>query len=344
MSNIEYRPEIDGPVYEALAEFLPVRVFDSHIHTGLPQHIVALSDERKKSKLGFFLDVALEFGCNAYEIAQEVRTTLFPEQMMEGLYFGFPFRETDLDANNAYVAGLIEDHGVQGLYMPRPDSTRDELEHALDAGFIGFKPYLDLVTDKSFAEMRLADYVPPALWEVTNDRGAILLIHLGRPGRLYDRYDIEDLSGACRRHPAAKVIMAHIGRPYIPSMIRDGIPEPYKALPNLWFDVCPICESGVLEVAIREVGPQRLLFATDSPVTYMRGRLGEWNGDRKFFSDMDFPWNTEREPAEKETRYTFFVYEQLLGLKKAAHATRLSSGDVEDILYNNAKALTSEAG
>lgn len=341
MLHVEYRPQIDGPIYEELAEFLPQRVFDSHIHTGLPEHIVALSDERKASKLGFFLDVALVFECNAYEFAQGVRATLFPEQRIEGLYFGYPFRETDLDANNAYVACLIRDRGVQGLYMPRPDSSREELDRAFDSGFIGFKPYPDLVTDKGFAEMRLADYVPPVLWEVAHDRGAIILIHLSRPGRLYDPYDIQDMSEACLRYPNARVIMAHIGRPYIPSMIRDGIPAPYKALRNLWFDICPICESGVLEVAIREVGPQRLLFGTDSPVTTMRGRLGEWQGDRKFFSDMDFPWNTAREPAEKEAQYTFFVYEQLLGLKKAAQATHLSRAGIEDIMYNNAKELTS---
>jgi predicted TIM-barrel fold metal-dependent hydrolase len=340
--RLDYKREIDAPIYSELMDFLPERILDSHIHTALPEHISVMTEERKVSKLGFFLDVSAVFGYNPYEFAWEVRKTLFPNQSFEGFLFGYPFPETDLDANNAYLAELIQEHGVYGLYMPRPDAERDEIERALDAGFIGFKPYPDLVPDKTFAEIRVGDYIPTALWEAAHERGAIVLVHLGRPGRLYDPYDVQDMSAACRRYPKAKVIIAHIGRPYIPSMIQDGIPESYKELPNLWFDICPICESGVLEVAIREVGPGRLLFGSDSPVTYMRGRLGEWKGNRKFFSDMDFPWNVDREPPEKEARYTFFIYEQLLGLKKAAEATGLSRAGVEDILYNNAKTLASK--
>jgi hypothetical protein len=341
-TRIEYRPDVDGPVYQHLAGFLPDKIFDSHIHSALAEHVQGMSEDRKASKLGFFLDVAAAFEYNHFEFAQQARTTLFPDQGVEGLFFGFPFPETDLDANNAYVLGLIHKHGVPGLYMARPDAGRNELENAVEAGAAGFKPYPDLVPDKTFAQIRLADYIPEALWEVAHDAKAIVLVHLGRPGRLYDRYDIEDMTAACRRYTGARVIMAHIGRPYIPSMIRDGIPDRYKKLANLWFDICPICESGVLEIAIRELGAGRLLFGSDSPLTYMRGRLGEWNGDRKFFSDMDYPWNVERQSREEEARYTFFMYEQLLALQRAADSTGLSRAGIQEILYDNAKALVSE--
>ncbi|MCJ7736542.1 MAG: amidohydrolase [Anaerolineae bacterium] len=344
MYVLGFKPDVDGARYQELSTFLPDRIFDSHIHTGLPDHFSSMSPERQASKLGFFLDVASVFGYNSHCIAQEVRRTLFPAQETEGLFFGFPFRETDLKANNQYVERLIANDAAYGLYMPHPDSEREELEAALARGFVGFKPYLDLVIGKSFSEMRLVDYVPDTLWKVAHDHGVILLIHLGRPGRLYDPFDIEDMSAACRRYPNARVIMAHIGRPYIPSMIADGIPEPYRQLENLWFDICPICESGVLETAIREVGPGRRLFGTDSPVTYMHGRLGEWRGDRKFFSDMEFPWNTDRDSSAVESNYTFFVYEQLLGLKRAAETVGLTREHVKDILYNNAKALVSSVG
>jgi hypothetical protein len=340
-AEFDYQPEIDDRVYQELAEFLPGRIFDFHVHTALAEQIQPMSEERKASKLGFFLDVASIFEYNHYEFARQVRAELFPKQQVEGLFFGFPFPETDLDANNAYVLKLIQTHDVPGLYMARPGAGRDELESALEAGHVGFKPYPDLVVGKTFAQIRVPDYVPTALWEVAHDGGAIVLVHLGRPGRLYDRYDIEDMTAACRRYTKARVILAHIGRPYIPSMISDGIPGPYKGLTNLWFDISPICESGVLEVAIREVGPQRLIFGSDSPLTYMRGRLGERAGDRKFFSNLDFPWNTDREGPDSEARYTIFMYEQLLGLKRAAEANSLAASDVEDMMYTNARALLS---
>ena len=343
--QLDCREEIDRAIYEEeLADFLPEQIFDSHIHTALPQHITPLSPERRTSKLSFFADVAASFDFNPYEFVQEIWAKLLPRQRVEGLFFGYPFLETDLDANNTYVADLIEEQGVCGLYMPRPQADGEELVRALDDGhFIGYKPYPDFVPNKTFDEIRVADYVPAALWEIADERGAIVLVHLARPGRLYDPHDIQDMAAICQRYRQAMIIIAHIGRPYIPSMIKDGIPAEYKRAQNLWFDICPICESEVLETAIREVGPQRLLFATDSPITYMRGRLGEWKGQRKFFSASDFPWNVNREPKEKEDRYTFYIYEQLRALKKAAERTGLCRADVKDILYNNAKRLTMEA-
>ena len=337
---LDYREEIDRPIYEKeLKGFLPAKIFDSHVHTGLRHHIGPLTLERRRG-VAFSLDVCASFDYNPYEFSRQVYRRLYPEQEVEALYFGYPLREVDLEANNAYLAKLIQEHGIAALYMLRPDAQREELERAVEEKcFVGFKPYPDLVYGKTRLEIRIAHYISPAVWEVANERGLIILIHPNRPGRLYDYLDIKDLSAASARYRQARIIFAHIGRAYIPSMIVAGIPEEYKRAENIWFDICPICESEVLARAIEDLGAKRLLFGTDSPITYMRGRLGELRGERKFFTNADYVWNVERESAEKEAGYTFYQYEQLRALKRAAEKLGLSRSDVEDIMYNSAKQL-----
>ncbi len=340
---LDYRPEIDGPIYDELRSFLPSRIFDSHVHCGLPCHIAPLTPERRKG-VGFYLDACATYGYNPYEVSRKAYSRLYPEQQVEALYFGYPFQEADLDRNNAYLASLIEERGVAALYVARPQAQRGELEEALTRGFLGLKPYPDLVPGKTALEIRIGDYISPAMWEVANAHGAIVLVHPNRPGRLYDYLDVKDLLAASRRYPRAKIVVAHLARAYIPSLIVGGIPEEYRQAPNIWFDLCPICDAEVLARAIADLGPTRLLFGTDAPFTYMRGRLGAFRGERKFYTSGAYPWNTEREPAEVEAGYTFYQYEQLRALKAAAERLGLSRSDVQDILYGNARRLVEDAG
>ncbi len=336
---LDYRAEIDRPVYEELRGFLPARVFDAHVHCGLPEHVGELSPERRKG-VGFYLDACATYGYNPIELSRVAHATLYPEQRVEALYFGYPFREVDLDANNAYLARLIRERGVFALYLARPTAGRAELERAIaEQGFLGFKPYPDLVVGKSALEIRVGDYVSPAMWEVANAHGAIVLIHPNRPGRLYDYLDIKDIVAASNRYSRARVIVAHLARAYLPSLIVAGVPEEYREASNIWFDLCPVCDAEVLTRAIAGLGPKRLLFATDSPFTYMRGRLGECRGERKFFTSGGYAWNTDREPPRVEASYTFYHYEQLRALKAAAGRLGLARRDLEDMLYNNARQI-----
>ena len=112
--------------------------------------------ERRKG-VAFFADVCDSFGYNPYEFSRQVYRRLYPEQAVEALHFGYPFREADL-------AELIQEHSIAGLYMPRPDAQREELERAVgERGFLGFKPYPDLVYGKTRPEIRIGDCISPAV-------------------------------------------------------------------------------------------------------------------------------------------------------------------------------------
>ncbi len=76
----------------------------------------------------------------------------------------------------------------------------------------------------------------------------------------------------------------------------------------------------VLELALRLFGPDRLIYGTDNPVFYMRGRQ-QWEGTRYLNrTSHPFMFNKEREAPEVEAQYTLYMYEALLALKEACAA------------------------
>jgi predicted TIM-barrel fold metal-dependent hydrolase len=66
------------------------------------------------------------------------------------------------------------------------------------------------------------------------------------------------------RHPEARIIMAHIGGTWA---FRAGIAVA-KAHDNVWVDTSgwPMVAGGTMEIALRELGPSKLVFGTDYPL------------------------------------------------------------------------------
>ena len=113
---------------------------------------------------------------------------------------------------------------------------------------------------------------------------------------------------------------------------------------TLYHDFAMNLNADVLELALREVGPDRLLYGSDLPVCLMRG-VREYDGDAYInYSDGDYTWNTpdRRKPPEIEANYTFYLYEQLRSLKRAAARVGLGQSDVEKVMGLNARTLADE--
>ncbi len=66
------------------------------------------------------------------------------------------------------------------------------------------------------------------------------------------------------RHPEARIIMAHIGGTWA---FREGIAVS-RNHENVWVDTSgwPMVAGGIMEVALRELGPSKLLFGIDYPL------------------------------------------------------------------------------
>jgi hypothetical protein len=114
------------------------------------------------------------------------------------------------------------------------------------------------------------------------------------------------------------------------------------------FDIAANTNAWVFEQLIRAVGPKRILFGSDLPITRMRmrrtcrggtyvnlvprGLYGEVSGDKNM---------GELDGAEAE-KLTFFLYEEIDAFRRAAEATGLTARDVEDVFFGNAVKLLYE--
>jgi predicted TIM-barrel fold metal-dependent hydrolase len=142
------------------------------------------------------------------------------------------------------------------------------------------------------------------------------------------------------RYPNAKVIIAHVGRAYIPSDVGDAF-EVLKNTKNLYFDFSANTSAYAMAKMFEAVGTDRVMFGTDMPFTKMRMFRIEKNGTyvnvvpRGIYGDVS---NDSHMEESDDPNITTFVYEELLAVREAAIQLGLTREDIEKIFCKNAAA------
>lgn len=331
---------VDLPIFrEEFDGFLPPSIYDAHVHVALPEHVPAVPQEAIKDSWASEAPRHLSLAQLA-----EVQGQFFPGRTTRSLAFTMPTTYADLEAGNAYIASGIAAGSIDGLLVTRPEWPADRVRTLIrEGGFLGFKPYPGLVGSRSDDTVCIDDYFPPAHQEIADELGLIALIHLPRPERLRDPRNLAELHQLVARRPHIRVIVAHIGRSYTMSFAEPGLAA-LRDLPGLYHDFAMNLNPEVIELALREIGPGRLLYGSDLPVCLMRG-VREYDGDSYLnFSDGDYQWNTpdKRKSPEEEARYTLYIYEELRAFKQAAQSAGLSAAEVAAVMGGNAEGLVAE--
>jgi hypothetical protein len=114
----------DHEIYNRdIREKIPEKIIDFHVHLWKNQFI---SDELDPLKINtdpfFSFDMIDEFSLQDFK---KVSKTLFPEKQYNGLYFGAPFKEIDIDNNNQIIIEYALKDGVEGLFMPKASHNKD---------------------------------------------------------------------------------------------------------------------------------------------------------------------------------------------------------------------------
>ena len=263
---------------------------------------------------------------------------MFPGKEVTPVCFAISGRE-EVDDRNAYIAEELEQYkNVWGLVWTLPDWSKDELIQRVDGGgFSGIKPYVNMAKDIPEAEVTIFDYLPHGHLEAAEEQGWLVILHIPRKDRLADPDNIAQLKEISRTYPNIKLVIAHVGRAYCPRQGIVGIP-PLKDCENLLFDFSANSNQVVLELLIREVGPKRILFGSDMPITAMRAkRICEGDEYINYVRHADWEDSRTRRDIKAEESYTFFLYEQILAFKKAAVACDLTRSDIEDVFFNRSE-------
>jgi predicted TIM-barrel fold metal-dependent hydrolase len=336
------RTELDESFYrELLAPRLPERIFDAHVHVNLPEHLAQVPAER------WMTDWALESGHllpvdDAYRCAEE----LFPDSRYRIAGFPWPIKEADMEANNAYLAGKRREGLLAPFMTVRPEWEPDWIERLLvEGGFVGFKPYPDMVSGVKGAEISIFDFMPREHWRIADRHGKAVMLHLPRAQRIADPDNIGEIKEIRQRYPEVSIIIAHFGRSFCPYYLETGLKLLGTESKGLYFDTAAVINPATYDLAFSRIDPERILFGTDMPILLWHGRRTWTEREYRNLCREEFSWNRQHEPVETEARYTLFVYEQMKSILDAMDRHRFDAGCRRAVFWDNAdRILRTELG
>jgi len=336
----------DQQVYDQqLRDFLPRKIIDVHTHAWRDRDFGRPPRAAKKEQRTVSWP-ALVARDNSIEDLQETYRLMFPGKSVTPLIFTTVPRGNNLQRLNAYAAQCVRRQNVPALIWSDPRWSAEELERRILAGgFVGAKSYLTMAPPYlPTNEIRCLDFFPPHQLAVHNRHGWAVMLHIPREGRLQDPVNLHQMLEIEREYPRLKLIIAHVGRAYCDHDVGNAF-EVLAASKRMYFDFCANTNANVFAQLIRCVGPRRILFGSDLPITRMRMRRVT-SGDhyvnwvpKGLYGDVSGDKNMGEVTGAAAAKLTFFLYEQILAFRQAARRTGLTTSDITDVFYRNAARL-----
>lgn len=325
MNYVDQLSPGDRALASKAADFIPPEIYDIHVH---PYR------QRDYAPNAFgFLAAHEELGCAAHTGALR---RLLGERKIHGLYFGLPHATADRPAINDWVATEVRAHGTalsHALMLVSPADNPADVAAALRSGrFSGLKVYYCYSGQPDSMQAEVEDFVPEWMWEILNEVRGVLMLHLVRHRAIADSENQRSLRRLCRAYPQVRLVLAHIARSFAYRHAREGL-RAIADLDNAVVDTSAICEAEAFRAALEILGPQRVLWGSDFPVSEQRGRCVT-TGDRFFWLHPEFMVPEPRAEAERDS--TLVGIESLLSLREACEESGLTAGDLADIFRRNA--------
>jgi glutamate-1-semialdehyde 2,1-aminomutase len=309
---------------EAVDGFVPASVVDIHAHVMEPRSYAPTT-------LGEHLN-GRTIGPVEYRRAMEL--ILPGDRLKEALLFPFPARDHDRAAINHWLYDRIAAESVASSFRSRalaivaPGDDPAPLAAAMaDGRCAGLKPYHFYAWPGDTSQVGVEDFAPEWMWRLCDRHGAILMLHLMRDESVSDAGNREALLRLTAKYPGCQAVLAHVARSFNHRTSRG-----LRALvdrSNVWVDTSAITESESIRAAIELLGPGRVLYGSDYPISHLRGRcVTAGNQFHWFYAD-----------DTKPTAMTLVGIESLLALRTACTQAGLRSNDVQAIFRDNAYAL-----
>ena len=333
MTTIDYT-HADARIYrQELADFLPGKILDSHVHLLYPTDFpsdFAFEPTSIYTKFGSVF---------ALEDCRRWMATLLPEQTFSLNAFGHPGPEVNRDTSAAAVGKIVDHETCFGMALVGSDDTADALERRVrDNHLIGLKPYQSMVTTKPTTDVEVNDLLTDDQLALANDMHLAITFHIPGTQRLADDTNRAQMVALCRRWKNIRFIFAHIGRAYWLSNVEGHLTE-LADCPNAYFDTAMVNHNEVLAYTFNHFPRERLLFGTDIPVSLLRGKSVEINNQYAYVMAENYRIGTTIHDPHSTVRFTSFFYEQLRGIKRAAAAAHWSRRDVKNFFHTNAYNL-----
>ena len=328
-----------------MADWLPARIFDAHTHVNEPRFRVEETTEEMRRQY-WVSEVNEPTGAAN---AEQCYRTVFPGKEFSCLAFGHPSLDYDIDASNESLQQECVKRDWYSLAVTRPQWSAEKVSELISRpGVLGIKVYyalisLDPATRDKHIEASIFDFLPHHQLEVLNARRAWLTLHVPKADRLGHPDNIAEIKQLRKQYPDITVVIAHFGRSYTLPHAEESFPQ-LADDDGLYFDNCAVMNPDVHRYALEMFGPSRILYGTDNPIFYMRGRR-QWEG-RTYTNRTSYPFhfNKVREAPDIEAGYTLYMYEALRAIRTAAEEVGLTRQDIEGIFAGNAERLIAATG
>lgn len=340
--------EVDRCFYQQrIKDFIPDKVIDIHTHLWSATEKTVGKKWQVERVVSWPGLVAKD---NPAEDLMETYKLMFPDKDISTLVFANPLCADDLDGENAYVSDRAKEFNLPSLILSTPLWGANELEIKILAGsFLGAKVYLSFA-DLSIprGQITIFDFLPRHQLEVLNEHGWIVMLHIPRDGRLKDPVNLSQMLEIEKRYPDIKLIIAHVGRAYCIEDVSNAF-EVLADTENIVFDFSANTNAEVFEQLIKAVGPKRILFGSDLPITRMRMRRICNDGiyvnivPKGLYGDVSGDKNMCEVEGEEAEKLTFFLYEEIYAFRRSAENCGLTSEHIEDVFYNNAVSIIESA-
>ncbi len=311
----------DRALQERLQEFIPDKVFDAHAHL----HNVKYMPEGNNLFQSFGTAGAERFLADQKDLYgnRKVRALLLPTPSL--LFNDEPELRREMCAWMDQELRKAPDC-VGALYV-MPQDTVEDIEAMLTNPQIrGFKCYHQSAKTAGptwFAEV--GEYLPESAWQVANERGMSITIHMVKPDALSDKKNMAYYKEMTAKYPNAKLILAHCARGFASWTTIEAVRE-LKGVPNIYYDMAAICDAAVMAEVIRQAGPDHVMWGSDYCIdrchaTYVNtGESFRWLYKHELPEGVNFP-------------ICKMVLESLFSFQKASLLLDLSKDDIYQIFY-----------
>ena len=328
-------PQKNRRIYETeFRDWLPDKILDVHIHT---VHRDSYPDEFDPGPERWMSHV--NGGSYRIEDCQADAAAILPGKDFHGLCFGSPSGNEDRDLANRYVASFCDQQRWFGLALVSPEDPVEAVEQWIgELGLLGYKPYRNYVTSKPREEVGIHDMLPATCMALADRLGLIVMLHIPRAKRLADPDNQREIVELADRYPHAQIILAHVGRAYYLGNVVGQLDELRKQ-PNLYVDVAMLNHWEVIEYVLREFPRERILFGTDMPISRFGGKSVEINDDYAYITEDNIDIGNAIHDARAAVEFTYFYYEELRAIRKAADRVGLTRAEIEALFFGNSMRL-----
>lgn len=319
--------QADQDMLARLQGFIPDKVFDAHAHLHKVEHTGDYPN-----------NLTVRYGSTTSKRFLEDQKLLYGNRLVRGLLIPFPtvnFKTPGIPnaANEWILEQLADAPGCAAEVFVKPGDTREYIESLLVNDRVkGFKCYhLCAPVDGSTSDSDIGQYLPEVAWEIANERGFVITLHMVKELSLADPANMAYIKEKTAQYPNATLILAHCARGFASWTTVETVRE-LKGIPNIYYDLAAICEPATMYEVIRQAGHDKVMWGSDYCIDRVRGRASSCG--------LGFSWIYNNDlPEGFELPNNLVCLESLFAFYQASIMLDLTKAQIEDIFYNNAVRL-----